>query len=286
MENVTETSGTPGTAETATGAATEAVTGAVPGPATEPTTGSTTEPATEPQANAPAEAPGTVEQVIQRMREIDGSLDGRDGVRSFNHMYLRVTELVAQHIQQGTFQDPEFLERMDVLFAGLYFKAVDAGASGGDVPTPWKPLFDARENRTIWPIQFALAGMNAHINHDLPVAVVETCKERGTTPGTDPVHADYLRVNDLLAKVESEVRAEFETKLIHLATEDAEALKHAVSAFTIARGRDAAWGTARTLWSQRNNPLAYRATLETVAQSVAQLSRFTILVPVVPPPPE
>ncbi|MGV9611468.1 hypothetical protein [Nocardia xishanensis] len=37
-------------------------------------------------------------------------------------------------------------------------------------------------------------------------AVVETCKERGTTP----VHADYLEVDELLSKIESEVRAEYE----------------------------------------------------------------------------
>ena len=29
------------------------------------------------------------------------------------------------------------------------------------------------------PIQFALAGMNAHINRDLPLALVETCDELG-----------------------------------------------------------------------------------------------------------
>ena len=78
----------------------------MPGPAAEPATG----PATGAEADTRADAPGTVEQVIQRMREIDGSLDVRDGVRSFNHMYLRVTELVAQHIQQGTFQELRVLE--------------------------------------------------------------------------------------------------------------------------------------------------------------------------------
>jgi hypothetical protein len=57
----------------------------------------------------------------------------------------------------------------------------------------------------VWPIQFAFADMNAHINHDLPFAVVATCKEFGKNPGSPPVHAGYQRVNELLTKVESEV---------------------------------------------------------------------------------
>ena len=43
------------------------------------------------------------------------------------------------------------------------------------MPTAWQPLFERRADPGIEPIQFALAGMNAHINHDLPLAVVATC---------------------------------------------------------------------------------------------------------------
>jgi hypothetical protein len=32
------------------------------------------------------------------------------------------------------------------------------------------------------PIQFALAGMNAHINRDLPLALVATCTARKVAP--------------------------------------------------------------------------------------------------------
>jgi Family of unknown function (DUF5995) len=229
------------------------------------------------------QAPETVDQVIARMRAIDEELDPRDGVACFNHMYLRVTELVGQHIVDGFFDDPVFLERMDILFAGLYFKAVDAAKAGKEPPIPWRPLFTMRENRTIWPIQFALAGMNAHINHDLPLAVIATCKERRTTPDTEPVHRDYLRVNELLASVEAEVRAEFEVELLKLATADAEQLKHYVSSFSIARARDLSWETTKGLWDVRHDPLRYNAALTVLATDVAAASLF-VLTPVVPPP--
>jgi hypothetical protein len=232
--------------------------------------------------HAPVQVPTSVEQVIERMRAIDRELDPHDGVACFNRMYLRVTELVGQNIVEGFFEDPAFLERMDVIFAGLYFKAVDGAATGR--PLPWQPLFNARDNRVIWPVQFALAGMNAHINHDLALAVNATCQERGTSPHTKPVHADYLRVNDLLAKAEAEVRAEYEPLLLKLTTAQAEALKHALSAFSISRARDASWVAALTLWEQRPFKPLYTASLATLAADVAAVG-VTILAPVVPLPP-
>jgi Family of unknown function (DUF5995) len=49
----------------------------------------------------------------------------------------------------------------------------------------WKPLFEARFATGIAPVQFALAGMNAHINRDLSIVVCEACAARGTEP-SDP----------------------------------------------------------------------------------------------------
>lgn len=91
--------------------------------------------------------------------------------------------------------------------------------------------------------------MNAHINHDLPLAVVATCKEFGKNPDTPPIHADYQRVNELLAKAESEVRQSFEAKLVHLAMKDAEAFKHIVGSWSITATRDLAWNNTENAHS-------------------------------------
>ena len=52
-------------------------------------------------------------------------------------------------------------------------------ATPADTPSAWVPLFAQRSRRGVAPLQFALAGMNAHINRDLPVALVTTCRELG-----------------------------------------------------------------------------------------------------------
>ncbi|MER7580941.1 DUF5995 family protein [Kitasatospora sp. NPDC097691] len=232
-----------------------------------------------------AQLPTTIDGVISRMEEIDAELDRHDGVACFNRVYLKVTKLVKEHVTAGTFKDPAFLERMDVIFAGHYLKNVDAAKAGRPVELPWQPLFEARGNRVVWPIQFALAGMNAHINHDLALAVVETCKERNTAPEVPPVHEDYEKVNDLLASVEAEIRAEFELQIVKVATAPAEQLKHAVSAFSMSSAREVAWLNATQLWSARNNPVKYQVQLTAMAGAVNATSRL-ILVPVVPPPAE
>ena len=122
----------------------------------------------------------TVEDVVARMLAIDDALDARDGVAVFNHVYLRVTRLVQARLSGGTFHDDAFMAELDVRFAMLWLAAHDAPSS--DIPHAWEPLFERRTSGGLLPIQFALAGMNAHIEHDLPLAVVATCAARGRKP--------------------------------------------------------------------------------------------------------
>ena len=53
------------------------------------------------------------------------------------------------------------------MFAGLYFAAEDTLRSGAPCPIAWRPLVEERSARRA-PIQFAVVGINARINHDLP----------------------------------------------------------------------------------------------------------------------
>ena len=140
--------------------------------------------------------------VIARLRRIDDELPPSDGAAVFNRMYLTVTEAVAAGLDGGTvFVDPAFMEQLDVTFASLWIEAYDADAH--TVPRAWAALFERRHDRAVLPVQFALAGMNSHIEHDLAVAVVQTCRQRDTSPERPGVHHDYEAVNQLLAACES-----------------------------------------------------------------------------------
>jgi hypothetical protein len=79
------------------------------------------------------------------------------------------------------------------------------------VPLAWRPLIEQRDVAGIEPVQFALAGMNAHINHDLPLAMVSTCTALATSPDAGAHSADYQKVDQLLDAAEQSVRQSFES---------------------------------------------------------------------------
>jgi Family of unknown function (DUF5995) len=106
------------------------------------------------------------------MEAVGAALPAADGLACFNRMYLEVTQQVNAELGQGFYADPAFMTQLDVTFAGLYFSAAAAAGDPAAVPLAWRPLVEQRDNAGIEPVQFALAGMNAHINHDLPLAAV------------------------------------------------------------------------------------------------------------------
>ena len=118
---------------------------------------------------------------------------------------------MSARIEQGFFYDSEFMSSLEVVCANFYFDAVNAMMTTPDaVPTAWVP-FDTRARSDVYSIQYALAGMNAHINHDFPMALVRTCPQLSTAPENGTDHRDYHRVDVLLDAAELSLRHTFES---------------------------------------------------------------------------
>ena len=205
-----------------------------------------------------APLPGRVADVVERLRAIEKALPEKDGVRAFTALYCAVTEAVDERVRPGTFADPRFTRWLDVVFANLYLRALRAHVLGPKrPPRAWAALFEARSRRGVAPIQFALAGMNAHINRDLPLALVETCRALDVVPTpTCPQHADFRAIDPLLAETEAQVRADFATGLVGWADEALGELDSVVAMWNVRRARAAAWVNAETLWALRDVPFA------------------------------
>ncbi len=202
--------------------------------------------------------PGRVDEVAERMHAVEDALPEGDGVRAFTRLYRAVTEAVDERVRPGTFADAAFTRWLDVVFANLYFRALRAHVLGPKrPPRAWAALFEARSRTGIAPIQFALAGMNAHINRDLPLALVETCRARRVVPARHgPQHADFRAIDPLLAETEARVRAEFATGLVGWADEALGELDSVVAMWNVRKARAAAWVNAETLWALRDVPFA------------------------------
>lgn len=199
----------------------------------------------------------TVAEVVDIMTTLERELPNTDGLWWFNHLYLRVTLAVRSAVTGRTFRDPAFVERLDVEFANLYFDAVEAGdPDARAAPSAWRPLFECRNRRGILSIQFALAGMNAHINRDLPAGIVAACLATAGEPArTSARYDDFTKVNDLLEAVEEQIKAEFSTGVVALVDGAGGRVDDVVAMWKVGAAREAAWTNAEVLWALRGTPV-------------------------------
>jgi hypothetical protein len=220
----------------------------------------------------------TIDEVVALMQGLDQSLPASDGVRWFNRLYLDVTVAVRSYCQTSPLKAPPFLQQLDVLFANMFFDAYDAAAGGGQVPACWAPLFDARHDPRIAPLQFALAGMNAHIGHDLAIGVVRTCQELNVAPTDDcPQHVDYDAVNAILGKTEEQTKQWLLTGAIKELDHEVAPVDDAVAIWSIEQARNGAWIRAEVLWNLRDHQTLTDAYLAALDATVGMEGRALLL---------
>jgi hypothetical protein len=187
-----------------------------------------------------------VDTVVSRMRALGAAWPEGDGVAVFNRVYLTVTEEVDRRLDAGYFPDREAAISLDVLFAERYLSV----AEKGPVPACWRPLFQFRRHPGVRPLQFALAGINAHIGHDLALAVVDACRTLGCEPAA--LEDEFERVGDILVSLEERIREDLMPgpDLLQIA----DPLTHLLGSWSLERAREAAWSAARALWALRELP--------------------------------
>ncbi len=187
-------------------------------------------------------SPSSIPEVIAIMRQIDGLLPGDDGLKWFNKLYLMVTEKIDGQ-SPALWKNAPWLTSLDVVFARFYFAAV-AGAlkQSSDTARSWSALFEVRHKSGIDRIQFALAGMNAHINHDLALALVCNNDELGVSPALgSPEHDDYERVNILLSTLIPSALNFLATSIVGEIAQDTGKIGRLLAIWNICAARELAW---------------------------------------------
>ncbi len=188
-------------------------------------------------------APATIDDVLKMMESIDQLLPDGDGLKWFNRLYMMVTKEVDLQPPAGGWKDADWLLQLDVIFAGLYFRAVADFLSGAStVPSSWSAMMSARFMAGIDRIQFALAGMNAHINHDLSLALLATDQQMDLEPdAASPQHADYEAVNSLLNTVMPWALQMLAAGVLGQLAQDTGKVGRILAFWDICRARDLAW---------------------------------------------
>ncbi|KQO96666.1 DUF5995 family protein [Leifsonia sp. Leaf264] len=211
-------------------------------------------------------------KVVRDLDAVRAPLTRADGIAVFVDVYREVTALVAKRVTDRTFEDPDFIEVLDVVFAGLFLAVPKALAAGEPVSKAWEPLVERRALR-LFPLQFALAGMNAHINHDLAVAVVKVCVKKKRDPSSGSIHADFVRINDVLGELVRPIRQSFLEKAVVEHGAAITPLADLLTNFSMEKARDAAWASALTLYAVRDVPFVRDLTRQTLASTVGLVGR-------------
>src|SRR4051794_24887138 len=154
-----------------------------------------------------------VDAVVSTMQErLDGLAPDQEYLREFLGTYRRTTLAVGKAVDGGLFEDPGWVERWDVVFAELYLTALDAHLSGAKPSRPWRLAFDAPPD--LPALRHVLLGINAHVNYDLPQALLAVISDDDFADG--PLMAsrrrDHERIDGVLA---SRVAAEGAELAVH-----------------------------------------------------------------------
>jgi hypothetical protein len=193
-----------------------------------------------------AAAPASITDVLAIMQSIDGLLPSSDGLKWFNKLYLMVTQRIDLKPPPNGWEDATWLTRLAVVFANFYFAAIaNALQQNPDVASSWRALFEARNKTGIDRIQFALAGMNAHINHDLALALLQTNDELHMTPPLEsPEHDDYEQVNGLLEQVLPSALNLLAAGIVGELAQDTGKVGRLLAIWNVRAARDLAWDFA------------------------------------------
>jgi Family of unknown function (DUF5995) len=196
-----------------------------------------------------------INEVIAKLETIIAdaiNLNSRAGY--FAALYLKVTCRVKQGIQTGEFENGSRMELFDVTFANRYLDAYEqwAGKKDAQLSLSWKVAFELTGKPSVLVLQHLLLGINAHINLDLGVAVVEAAKAQNLPLAN--LNNDFNTINTILASLTYQVISELDrvSPLLSLAGMHSKNDSLFIQ-FALDNARDGAWCFAENLFTKEND---------------------------------
>lgn len=141
-----------------------------------------------------------VADLVDRMAAATAALDAAQAPqRHFCGLYLRSTRSMQAELAGGRFSDADWVERLTLAFAALHLDALERWRAGDDVPLTWQLAFEAPPGLS--PLVHQLVGLNAHLNHDLPQALLQV---DGDGPADEDRaalrHDDFRRIDQVMLR--------------------------------------------------------------------------------------
>lgn len=191
----------------------------------------------------------SLQEIIEGLGGIERALREQEDRRAvFATAYVNMTSEIASRIGEASFHDPDWVARYAVAFANLYRSALLSYEQGDfeATPKPWLASFEASKNRRALLIQDLLLGINAHINHDLALALNEV----GIDPERDKRREDHTAVNDAIRKATDPVQEAVTSRYapaLRLLDRVFGRIDEELTSFSIDKARFTAWVSAVSL---------------------------------------
>ena len=209
-------------------------------------------------------------------------LDRRDRRAVFLTMYGMMTRETKRRIDAGQWADNDWVARYLVTFADLYRRALVAYEDGNSsaVPKAWRLAFENAVAGRLLVAQDLLMGINAHVNHDLAIALDEVSID----PDRTIRKGDHDAVNTVLRDVADVVQQQISVMYAPgLAAVDASLgrLDEVTALFSLEVARENAWEAAVALANSRNG--IERATVKRALDLRSALMARVLLAPAISP---
>lgn len=151
--------------------------------------------------------------VITRMRQrVDGWNAQSDARGLFLHCYMMMTGNMLSAIKDAQFNDSVWVDRMLHRFADYYFDALDVYEhEKSEAPIVWQVAHDAAVCDDVSPLEKLLLGVNAHINYDLVLTLVDMLSpewESIDDTARRRRYEDHRRVNEVIGQTVDAVQDE------------------------------------------------------------------------------
>jgi uncharacterized protein DUF5995 len=228
------------------------------------------------------DTPDSIGGVITMLQQAQAILDelppsqAANRVSAFNALYLLITKRVDGALVSGV-NSPEFLELLDVEFAKRYFVALGQWNRDEEAtPDVWEVLFKRAGDERLSRLVAAMLGVNAHINHDLALALIATWNEVGP-PVDDRVHPDYLLINQIFYEEIPPLRRGFSNNWQLDLDEFVGPLDDWSQRVLVRVTRAHAWDQARHLWQLRHDDADFEQARRTMDRAASLLGEWVIV---------
>ncbi|MBK6622254.1 MAG: hypothetical protein IPG32_15740 [Saprospirales bacterium] len=149
----------------------------------------------------------TLRQMEQLLGELENSRDGR---ASFLGCYCLMTENMLSAVEQGEFRDNSWMRNFIDHFAAYYLRGFEKYEKDKErAPKVWVLAHDHAARDSCATIQKLLLGVNAHINFDLALTVVDLLGPEWAELDEDQRSirfADYCHVNEIIGETIDKVQ--------------------------------------------------------------------------------